>query len=64
MPIECSQLEGTRQPLDKCPRCGAYPFRAFMRGQVQRWPWKFLLWGKRPYCAVICWECKNIVGYE
>ncbi len=66
MPIEVELLEHAPVPITKCPLCGAEPFDPFMRGQVQRWPrpwWKF--WGKtRPYCALICWTCKEIVGYE
>lgn len=64
MPAECDILEKMGQPLAKCPKCGAEPFEAFMRGQVQRWPWKFIFWGWRPYCAIICRKCKDIVGYE
>jgi hypothetical protein len=66
MPLECVILERSPVPISKCPRCGAAPFRPFLRGTVQRlwrpW-WKF--WGSiRPYCAVICSDCKDIVGYE
>jgi hypothetical protein len=69
MPIEVLLLAGKEAPLDECPNCGDKPFRPFLRGQVQRsslietiraW------WQKRKprYCAVICWECKDIVGWE
>jgi hypothetical protein len=66
MPIEFLQLAGQPQPLKVCPLCEAHPFRAFLWGQVQRSPFKWWqLWGShRPYCAVICEECKEIVGYE
>lgn len=53
-----------------CPHCGARPFEPFLRGQVGRsaWPWwAWLLplerW-RRPSLALICWACKDIVGYE
>lgn len=69
MPIECTLLEGTRCALSECPNCGATPFDPFLRGLVQRSPWTWrtpwLPFGKpRPYCTLICWECKEIVGYE
>ena len=65
MTNEYAQLHHARKPFAQCPRCGQLPFTPFLRGLVQRparsWysPWK-----KRPYCAVICYHCKNIVGYE
>ena len=65
MPIEVALLEGRPTLYATCPNCER-PFVPFMRGQVQRskrpW-WRF--WGAaRPYCAVICRECKEIIGYE
>jgi hypothetical protein len=74
MPIECSTLEGQPVPFLTCPNCGA-PFRPFLRGMVQRgvfsggllcWSWWKALFKRErwPYCALICWECKEIVGYE
>lgn len=69
-PIEATNLEGAKVPFEMCPRCGAYPFEPFLRGQVQRdvfSPWRALLrlFGKtRPHCAVICRGCKEIVGWE
>ena len=68
MQIEAMELKDAPRPIDVCPKCDA-PFDPFMRGQVQRWPWPWWkLWlpiGKpRPYCALICWHCKEIVGYE
>lgn len=72
MPIECTLLDGQPCSLDDCPKCGK-PFRPFLRGEVQKsidlfnpeW-WKWLV--GRPnnwrYCALICWECKEIVGHE
>lgn len=66
MPIEFIQLQDVPPPLDACPRCKAVPFEPFLRGQVQRpkrrWWWPF--GAIRDYCAVICWSCKEIVGWE
>lgn len=64
MPIECALLRGQPVPIEKCPKCGAEPFDPFLRGQVQRRKFKWFLWGPWPYCALICWNCKEIVGYE
>lgn len=64
MPIEYAQLRGLREPLDVCPECGTNPFRSFLRGMVgrsKRWLW---IGPKRDYCAVICEDCKEIVGHE
>jgi hypothetical protein len=65
MPIEVIQLANAHPMAFTCPKCGAFAY-PFMRGQVQRSPFKWWqLWGKpRPYCAVICSECKDIVGWE
>jgi hypothetical protein len=60
MPIEYVLLNDLPEPLPHCPACGA-PFRSLMRGMVQNW-WRRLT--RQPYCAVICFECKQIVGYE
>lgn len=69
MPIECALLDGTEPPIVVCPKCGATPFEPFLRGQVQRSPWTWrTLWlpigEPRACCALICWACKAIVGYE
>lgn len=63
MPIECKLLEKEPSAFSRCPFCGT-PDPMFMRGQVQRSK-RFLrfLW-KRHYCAVICQECKEIIGWE
>lgn len=63
MPIECVQLAGRPVPYVLCPECGER-FEPFLRGQVQRRRFKWFLWGPWPYCALICWACKEIVGYE
>lgn len=65
MPIECSLLDGAPVPVLQCPACGIYPVRPFLRGQVQRLSRRWYApWLRRPYCAVICRDCKAIVGYE
>lgn len=63
MPIECMQLAGQPFKYERCGKCDT-PFPEFMRGQVQR-PKRWLWFGpKRPYCAVICHGCKQIIGWE
>ena len=69
MPIEAALLDGAPVPLGYCPKCYAAPFRPFMRGQVQRgmlrvWLARLLSNREEGYCALICRECKEIVGYE
>jgi hypothetical protein len=69
MPVEALLLDALPAPLASCPKCGDAPLRPFMRGQVQRsaYSWRTLwlpIGGPRPYCAVICWGCKEIIGYE
>jgi len=56
-----TQLKGEPEPFETCPACGFTPFRAFCRGQFQRWVFRFLQW---PHFTVICSECKEIVGHE
>jgi hypothetical protein len=60
MPIECAQLRNAPYASEKCSECGA-AFPEFMRGQVQS-GWRKLL--RLPYCAVICHQCKEIIGWE
>lgn len=61
MPIEYMILKDWPAPVSRCPNCLAKPFVPFLRGQVQsRWRRLF----HKPYCAVICSYCKNIVGHE
>jgi hypothetical protein len=65
MPIEASLLSVEPEPFDACPECGHMPFRSFLRGMIQRSRRPWFGFGKpRDYCAVICSECKEIVGYE
>lgn len=63
MPIEAELLRHKPEPFRRCPECMCLS-RSLMRGQVQR-SRRFLgfLW-KRPYCAVICGACKEIIGWE
>jgi hypothetical protein len=64
MPIESSILLNRPEPIKTCPECKK-PFHSLMRGLVQRTRRSF--WGlgrRRPYCCMICAECKEIVGWE
>jgi len=66
MPVEVTLLDEQPIPFFECPNCGMIPFRAhIVRGLVQRWKrvwyWPFKI---RPYCALICWDCGEIVGWE
>lgn len=66
MPIEFLRLRDAQVAMKTCPHCGAL-FRPFLRGEVQRspGPWWRPFWGPtRDYCALICWACKDIVGWE
>ena len=69
MPIEYALLKDKPSPFEECPCCHERPFEPFLRGQVQRakyslWSLLFSVYIPRTYCAVICSECKMIVGYE
>lgn len=64
MPIEFTLLDGQACKVTRCTKCHADPFEPFLRGQIQRWPYKFLFWIPRDYCALICSKCKKIIGYE
>ncbi len=63
MPLEADLLKNRPYPFERCPKCGQ-PFPEFLRGMVQR-SRRFLgfLW-RQPYCAVICQQCKAIIGWE
>ena len=65
-PIEYAQLREAAVTLGRCPRADCdEPFYPFMRGMVQRNPRPWWLFGRRrDYCALICRECKCIVGWE
>ena len=64
-------VNGVEEPMAVCPKCQHFPFQALMRGQVAKSAGPNLeslwcrLW-KKPYAryAIICLECKEIVGYE
>jgi len=60
MPMEAIWSDSMPEPFARCPHCRA-PFRSFLRGQVARFSWFGL---RRRTWAVICWACKDIVGYE
>lgn len=67
MPIECEQLAKLPENLKECPVCFAgwgRPFKSFMRGQVQKNRRWFSIGPKRDYCAIICYYCKQIVGWD
>jgi|SaaInlV_165m_DNA_1040744.scaffolds.fasta_scaffold34537_2 hypothetical protein len=68
MPIEVVQLRGKPVPkrFTKCNGCGADPFvmDELVRGKIQRCKRKFGFLWKQDYCAVICNNCRDIVGYE
>jgi hypothetical protein len=64
MPIEASLLKDAPIEADKCPKCGHEPLELSWRGHFQRrrkkWPWS----KPRPYCAVICANCKETIAWE
>jgi len=69
MPIEAALLRDAPYPKVRCPKCGHFPLEPFMRGIVQRSCFRLSLRGPflinpQPYCAIICSQCKEIVGYE
>jgi hypothetical protein len=72
MPVEYFLLKDEPEHYLRCPRCGAEPFKSFLRGCVQKQGASRLFaklvakLRKREvrYCAVICDSCKYIVGHE
>lgn len=64
MPQESRDLYDLAGPFDVCPECFTVILEPFIRGTVQRSK-RFLgfLW-KRDYCAVICPDCKRVIGWE
>jgi predicted nucleic-acid-binding Zn-ribbon protein len=60
MPIECDQLRN-KEHIERCPKCRKYLREPLMRGQVQSWFRKVL---RMKYCAVICNNCKEVIGWE
>ena len=69
MPIEATLLRDAPVEDKPCPKCGAYPIVPMMRGIVQRRKWTIQCgWPprkvSRPYCAVICEECKEVIAWE
>ena len=73
LPVEAINLTDQEPLFSSCPVCHGEikvgkifePGTPFMRGMVQRSrrPW-YAPWRTRPYCAVICPHCKEIVGWE
>ena len=61
MPKEYLQLRKQSIPVIRCPNCYVTPLILFLRGNVQSGWRKFF---GLPYCALICENCKEIVGYE
>lgn len=60
MPIEYTLLKNKPYAVEVCPKCGTKA-PEFLRGLVQSTLRRFF---RRPYCAVICHGCKNIIGWE
>ena len=60
MPKEYTLLKSYPYVFEECKKCGQ-GFPEFLRGMVHSW------WRKKlglPYCAVICHNCKEIIGWE
>lgn len=62
MPIEYVALQDAPYAKEECQLCGAR-FPEALRGLVQRSKRSWLGF-RRPYCAVICHVCFNIIGWE
>lgn len=61
-------MYGEPTAILECPLCRK-PFKPFMRGEVTRagtWAhfWARITRKPFPTSALICWECKQIVGFE
>lgn len=63
MPIEYRLLKNKCYKIKICPICHeSNPL--ILRGEIQRSKrFLWILW-KRDYCAIICHNCKNIIGWE
>lgn len=63
MPVEYTLLKDRPRPdgMGKCPKCSWGHVQPFMRGMVQS-SWRRLF--GLGYCAVICDNCKEIIGWE
>lgn len=64
MPNELIEFMSLPESFDKCPKCGVDPFTGYMRGLVKRRKRDWLGRKRRKVWAVICWSCKEIVGWE
>lgn len=60
MPSEVEMLRGYPYAREKCRKCGTL-FPEFMRGEVQSAIRRFL---GMAYCAIICHQCKRVIGWE
>lgn len=61
MPREFVLLKNEPEVFTVCSNCGAEPFESAYRGIVQVFKW----WGlRKKYCAIICYRCNVIIGYE
>jgi len=56
-------LKNAPYAKEECPKCKQV-CPEFMRGQVQRSKRWFWIGPKRPYYAIICHNCKEIIGWE
>ena len=57
-------LKNAPELLERCPKCNYFPFTSSgMRGLVQRHK-LFWIFTRNKYCAIICDNCRSIVGYE
>ena len=63
MTVEYKLLKGEPSAIPTCTKCGYFEPN-FMRGMIQRSERLFGFLWNRPYCAVICNKCKNIIGWE
>lgn len=61
MSAEYTALKGKPLPVKICPECLKEPKEYFNRGNVQNGFRKFF---RRPYCAIICEHCMEIIGWE
>lgn len=58
-----AELKDKPSPIKDCPSCGC-GFTPMLRGIVVRRRMKWLFFGERPFCCLICSHCKEIVGHE
>lgn len=56
----CTCRQNSETSLVRCPNCQGEPFDQFTMRVYS--PWRRAL--GRPDMAIICWRCKEIVGYQ